>query len=131
MIVDQHQTDHDYLEITPKKFIESISKIFTYVDDPIGDPVVVPNYLMNEYLDDHHKFIFTGEGGDPCLGGPKNKAMLMARFYGPCFGLNEDNYLEISYLNSFKRCFDDLYLAIPDQFSNSTERLKAHIANKS
>tara|TARA_B100000586_G_scaffold100592_1_gene71972 strand:+ start:1305 stop:3002 length:1698 start_codon:yes stop_codon:yes gene_type:complete len=123
MIVDQHQTDHDYLEITPKIFIESISEIFTNVDDPIGDPVVVPNYLMNQYLDDQHKFIFTGEGGDPCLGGPKNKAMLMAKFYGPGFGLNEHNYLEISYLNSFKRCFDDLYLAIPDQFANSTERM--------
>lgn len=123
MIVDQHQTDHDYLEITPKLFIESISEIFTHIDDPIGDPVVVPNYLMNQYLGDRNKFIFTGEGGDPCLGGPKNKAMLMARFYGPGFGLNEDNYLEISYLNSFKRCFDDLYLAIPDQFANSTEKM--------
>ena len=57
------------------------------------------------------------------LGDPKNKAMLMAKFYGPGFGLNEDNYLEISYLNSFKRCFDDLYLAIPDQFANSTEKM--------
>jgi asparagine synthase (glutamine-hydrolysing) len=83
----------------------------------------MPNYLLNKIISSENNFIFTGEGGDPCLGGPKNNAMLMASFYGPGFGDNEDNYLEISYLNSFKRCYDDLSSALPESFRADQTRM--------
>ena len=122
-MVDRYKTKHEYLEVTPQKFIGSIEEIFEHVDDPIGDPVVVPNYLMNQHIEGKRNFVFTGEGGDPCLGGPKNKAMLMANFYGPGFGDDSRNYLELSYLNSFKRGFDDLHLSIPETSSESINRM--------
>ena len=123
LMVDRYKTKHEYLEVTPKKFIGSIEEIFEHVDDPIGDPVVVPNFLMNQHISGKRNFVFTGEGGDPCLGGPKNKAMLMANFYGPGFGDDSRDYLELSYLNSFKRGFDDLHLSIPDISTDSINRM--------
>ena len=123
LMVDRYKTKHEYLEVTPKKFIGSIEEIFAHVDDPIGDPVVVPNFLMNQHISGKRNFVFTGEGGDPCLGGPKNKAMLMANFYGPGFGDDSRDYLELSYLNSFKRGFDDLHLSIPDISTDSINRM--------
>ena len=123
LMVDRYKTKHEYLEVTPKKFIGSIKEIFDHVDDPIGDPVVVPNYLMNQHISGKRNFVYTGEGGDPCLGGPKNKAMLMANFYGPGFGEDSCDYLELSYLNSFKRGFDDLHHSIPARSKESINKM--------
>jgi asparagine synthase (glutamine-hydrolysing) len=71
------------------------------LDDPIGDPLTVPNYLLAQMAQHDVKIILNGEGGDPCFGGPKNQPMLLNKLYA------EQDLLS-AYLTSFQKCFLDL-----------------------
>ena len=51
-----------------------MENLYKWIDDPIGDPVVMPNYMMNRAIDPKEQLVITGEG-DPCFGGPKNVFM--------------------------------------------------------
>ena len=60
---------HRYLEISPNSFLSEMDNLYKWIDDPIGDPVVMPNYMMNQAIDPKEQLVITGEGGDPCLAG--------------------------------------------------------------
>ncbi len=108
LMVDRYQTDHTWLEIQPKRFIKRMRQIIWQLDDPIGDPITVPNYLLSEAAARATRVILNGEGGDPCFGGPKNIPMLLARMYGPRPGEPDAAWMERNYLFSYKKCFSDL-----------------------
>jgi asparagine synthase (glutamine-hydrolysing) len=120
-LVAQHcQTQHHILEITPAQMWEQLPITMAQLDDPIGDPLTVPNYLLGQQAREIVKVILNGEGGDPCFGGPKNQPMLLKQLYGSVIesfsqnialeaeaSINESDIL-ISYLNSFQKCALDL-----------------------
>ncbi|QTA78380.1 Asparagine synthetase [Desulfonema limicola] len=108
MMTKHYQTDHTWLEVRPSKFIKQMRDIIWKLDDPIGDPITVPNFLMAEAASKVSDIVLNGEGGDPCFGGPKNLSMLMAQVYGPLPGEACENWLERNYLYSYKKCFSDL-----------------------
>jgi len=108
LMVDRYHTDHHWLEIRPGGFLEQLREIIWRLDDPIGDPVTVPNYLLAQAASQVADVVLNGEGGDPCFGGPKNIPMLMARLYGPLSGEPEAGWLERNYLRAFQRCYQDL-----------------------
>jgi asparagine synthase (glutamine-hydrolysing) len=108
MMVDQYGTAHTWLEITPKKFLKHMRRIIWVLDDPIGDPITVPNFLMAEAASRVSQVVLNGEGGDPCFGGPKNIPMLLAQLYGPLPGEPAKDWLEWYYLYSYRKCFTDL-----------------------
>lgn len=108
MMVDRYRTDHTWLEIRPKRFIRRMREIIWQLDDPIGDPITVPNYLMAEAASEVVDVILNGEGGDPCFGGPKNIPMMLAALYGPMPGEPADAWLERTYLRTYRKCFTDL-----------------------
>lgn len=108
MMTERYNTEHTWLEIKPSKFIKRMRDIIWKLDDPIGDPITVPNFLMSEAASKVSNIVLNGEGGDPCFGGPKNLAMLMAKVYGPLPGEIRKNWLERNYLYSYKKCFPDL-----------------------
>lgn len=106
-LVAQHcKTHHHILEITADDMWSKLPLTMSCLDDPIGDPLTVPNYLLGKIAQSDTNIILNGEGGDPCFGGPKNQPMLLNQLYA---GVNntEDN-LVANYLNSFKKCFPDL-----------------------
>ncbi|MGB3640649.1 MAG: asparagine synthase-related protein [Rivularia sp. (in: cyanobacteria)] len=102
-LVAQHcKTQHHVLEITPNDMWSKLPEVMSYLDDPIGDPLTVPNYLLGKIARENAGVILNGEGGDPCFGGPKNQPMLLNRLYG---GVNNtEESLVTNYLNSFKKC---------------------------
>jgi asparagine synthase (glutamine-hydrolysing) len=108
MMVDRYRTDHTWLEIRPKRFIRRMREIIWRLDDPIGDPITVPNYLMAEAASEVIDVILNGEGGDPCFGGPKNIPMMLASLYGPLPDEPPDAWLERTYLLTYRKCFTDL-----------------------
>lgn len=108
MMVDRTRTDHTWLEIRPKRFIRRMREIIWRLDDPIGDPITVPNYLMAEAASEVVDVILNGEGGDPCFGGPKNIPMMLAFLYGPLPDEPPDAWLERTYLLTYRKCFTDL-----------------------
>jgi asparagine synthase (glutamine-hydrolysing) len=102
-LVAQHcKTQHHILEITPEDMWEKLPLTMSYLDDPIGDPLTVPNYLLGKIARENADVILNGEGGDPCFGGPKNQPMLLNRLYDGV--TNTEKNLVTNYVDSFKKC---------------------------
>lgn len=108
LMVDRYRTEHHWLEVRPHSFVEQLREIIWRLDDPIGDPVTMPNYLLAQAAAQTADVVLNGEGGDPCFGGPKNLPMLLARLYGPLPGEPATGWLERNYLRAFQRCYQDL-----------------------
>jgi asparagine synthase (glutamine-hydrolysing) len=104
-LVAQHcQTQHHILEITFREMWERLPETMLYLDDPIGDPLTVPNLLIAKLARENVEITLNGEGGDPCFGGPKNQPMLINSLYGT---INNQDALT-AYLISFQKCALDL-----------------------
>ncbi|XGV95267.1 MAG: asparagine synthetase B [Leptolyngbya sp. BL-A-14] len=104
-LVAKHcQTQHHILEITFKEMWEHLPETMAALDDPIGDPLTVPNLLLGRLAAEHVKTVLNGEGGDPCFGGPKNQPMLINALYG---NVTQQESLQ-AYLTSFQKCATDL-----------------------
>lgn len=107
-LVAQHcHTQHHILEITPAQMWEKLLITMAQLDDPIGDPLTVPNYLLGQLARETVKVILNGEGGDPCFGGPKNQPMLLNQLYSPVTSSEPPELLQV-YLASFQKCALDL-----------------------
>jgi asparagine synthase (glutamine-hydrolysing) len=98
------QTQHHILEITWREMWEQLPQTMAYLDDPIGDPLTVPNLLVGQLASQDVRVTLNGEGGDPCFGGPKNQPMLINSLYG---AVTDRDSLQ-AYLISFQRCAADL-----------------------
>lgn len=106
-LVAKHcQTQHHILEIKPETVWDNLAITMANLDDPIGDPLTVPNYLLGQVAKQDVGVILNGEGGDPCFGGPKNKPMLLYELYGNIYS-HFPNRLT-TYLESFKKCYPHL-----------------------
>lgn len=115
LMVERYQTEHHWLHVRPSDFLADFREIIWRLDDPIGDPVTVPNYLLAREAAKVTDVVLNGEGGDPCFGGPKNIPMLLARLYGTLPDESSLGWLERNYLQTFQRAFPDLnQLFTPD-----------------
>nr|WP_242033596.1 asparagine synthase-related protein [Phormidium sp. FACHB-592] len=122
-LVAQHcQTQHHVLEITFKELWAYLPETMAALDDPIGDPLTVPNLLLGRLAAGSVHTVLNGEGGDPCFGGPKNQPMLINALYSnalskytidhksPNHNPNSTTQQESlqAYLTSFQKCATDL-----------------------
>ncbi len=103
LVAEHCQTHHHILEISLKQMWQQLPTAMSHLDDPIGDPLTVPNFLLAQQAKNDVGIIFNGEGGDPCFGGPKNQPMLLNQLYS-----NNQQQIENAYLLSFKKCAEDL-----------------------
>lgn len=101
LVANHCQTQHHILEITFKDMWEHLPETMAYLDDPIGDPLTVPNLLLGRLAKKNVEVILNGEGGDPCFGGPKNQPLLINNLYSAV--VTQQDSLQ-AYLNSFKKC---------------------------
>lgn len=108
MVAQHCQTQHHVLEITFKQMWNELSNAIASLDDPIGDPLTVPNYLLAQRAKQDVSVILNGEGGDPCFGGPKNQPMLLEKLY-------HNSNPTTAFYYSFRKCATDLsQLLLPD-----------------
>jgi asparagine synthase (glutamine-hydrolysing) len=98
------RTQHHELEISMRDLWQGLPETMAALDDPIGDPLTVPNLLLGRMAKRFVNVILNGEGGDPCFGGPKNQPMLMHRLYQ---SLDNSSTLQ-AFLSSFQKCATDL-----------------------
>jgi asparagine synthase (glutamine-hydrolysing) len=104
-LVAQHcGTQHHILEIPLHQMWDQLPEAMAWLDDPIGDPLTVPNLLLGKLAQQQVAVVLNGEGGDPCFGGPKNQPMLINQLYGP---LSPQDPLQ-AYLLAFRKCAADL-----------------------
>jgi len=97
-------TQHHILEISLPRMWEVLPETMAWLDDPIGDPLTVPNLLLGQMARQQVGVVLNGEGGDPCFGGPKNQPMLINQLYSP---VSQQDPLQ-AYLLSFRKCAADL-----------------------
>jgi asparagine synthase (glutamine-hydrolysing) len=127
-LVARHcRTTHHVIEITPDEMWNLLPETMAHLDDPIGDPLTVPNLILGRAAAATVGTILNGEGGDPCFGGPKNQPMLLTHLYrrsfaqaadSKCAGRGEPGEdsppvdaspdLVEAYLASFQKCATDL-----------------------
>ena len=101
LVANYCQTQHHILEITFKQMWEYLAETMADLDDPIGDPLTVPNLLLAKLAKQTVEIVLNGEGGDPCFGGPKNQPMLLNSLYNSV--TNQKDSLS-AYLLSFQKC---------------------------
>lgn len=106
-VAERCGTEHEEVLIRPKDFLPRLRQIIYALDDPIGDPITVPNFeLARHAASQGLRVIFNGEGGDPCFGGPKNLTMMMHHWYG---GIEHGpRARERAYLASYRRAYEEL-----------------------
>lgn len=104
LVAARYQTQHHILEITWRDMWQKLAETMAYLDDPIGDPLTVPNLLVGKLARKFVSVVLNGEGGDPCFGGPKNQPMLIHSLYG---SVTERDSLT-AYLMAFQKCYSDL-----------------------
>jgi asparagine synthase (glutamine-hydrolysing) len=110
-VADRCGTDHREVLIRPKEFLPALRKMIWHLDDPIGDPITQPNFDLAALVSGEVRYIFNGEGGDPCFGGPKNIPMLLHHWYGMP---RAANFREQKYLESYRRAFEEIELLLSE-----------------
>lgn len=109
MVAEHCRTRHHIVELPGRLIRDTLAETMAALDDPIGDPLTVPNLLLSRAAARDLDTVLNGEGGDPCFGGPKNGPMLLHELYGAA-GSRED-----AYFRSYQKCYDDLpSLLTPD-----------------
>jgi len=104
-LVAQHcGTQHHILDISLRQMWETLPETMAWLDDPIGDPLTVPNLLLGKLARQQVGVVLNGEGGDPCFGGPKNQPMLINQLYSP---VSQQDPIQ-AYLLAFRKCAADL-----------------------
>ena len=110
-------TEHRVIEITPEEMWDQLPETMSCLDDPIGDPLTVPNLILGRAAKESADVILNGEGGDPCFGGPKNQPMLLTSLYRGALQSGVESCsiltsvtpdLTSAYLASFQKCSLDL-----------------------
>ena len=107
-------SDYEEVIIEPRRFLPQLHDMVWHLDEPIGDPVAMPNYELARHVSRQgFRWVFNGEGGDPCFGGPKNLPMLLQHWYG---GVESaENFREKLYLASYRRAYEEMdYLLTPE-----------------
>lgn len=118
-VADHCQTVHHEVEILPKHFIGDLRQMVWHLDEPIGDPITMPNYLLAQHVGKEFRYLFNGEGGDPLFGGPKNLQMMLQHWYG---GIEQGkNFREKAYLASYRRGYDELKTLLTPEFRKQFE----------
>lgn len=117
LVAEHCGTHHHILGFSGQQIYEKLEETIRLLDDPIGDPLTVPNLLLGQAAVLDTNIILNGEGGDPCFGGPKNLPMLLHEIYTP------ESDRRIAYLRSYRRCYDDLPLLLTPEVQ--TQLLRA------
>ena len=102
LVAEHCGTQHHILTLPGKQIRQTLLETMIALDDPVGDPLTVPNLLLGRAAARDTDVILNGEGGDPCFGGPKNLPMLLHELYTPA------GSREAAYLRSYQKCYDDL-----------------------
>lgn len=105
-VADRCGTTHHEIQLRPRHFLPRLRSMIRHLDDPIGDPVTMPNYELSRMVSQDQCVVFNGEGGDPCFGGPKNLPMMLQHWYG---GIDRgEHFRERAYLASYRRAYEEI-----------------------
>ena len=68
-VVDKYRTNHQEVVVDEKISSQLIKDAINSLDEPYGDPSVVPSYYISKLISNNYKVAISGDGGDELLGG--------------------------------------------------------------
>jgi len=71
-VADFLKTEHYYQEFKPNDLLNIIPEINEKLDEPFGDPSILPTYLLSKFTAQRVKVALGGDGGDELLMGYPN-----------------------------------------------------------
>jgi asparagine synthase (glutamine-hydrolysing) len=99
-------TRHTVLTVDGQTVADQMPSTVALLDNPVGDPLTVPNLLLAEAVAaEGMSTVLNGEGGDPVFGGPKNLPMLIYELHRDEPGTTARAQ---AYLMSYRKCLADL-----------------------
>ena len=79
-VVEKYKTEHISANIDKEITNDLIFEALNSLDEPYGDPSVVPSYNISKLISEKYKVAISGDGGDELLGGyPRVKNHLLTR----------------------------------------------------
>ncbi len=108
------------ITITPAMVKEKFEQTARILDEPIGDPLTVPNIIIAEQVAQEAHVVFNGEGGDPVFGGPKNQPIIAFEAYSRSGskGLSREQM----YLRSYNKGHEFLPQMLTQELQQQVER---------
>lgn len=82
-VVNKYKTNHKEIIVDEKISNRVIKEAIKCLDEPYGDPSIVPSYYLGKLISKNFKVAISGDGGDELLGG----------YYRLKTHLNKKNYL--------------------------------------
>jgi asparagine synthase (glutamine-hydrolysing) len=114
-VARHHRVRHHVLELGARAFCDAIDPALVHLEDLLSEPIAVPNFLLAREVARTKDVVFTGEGGDPIFGGPKNVGMVLERAYGA-------RRLGYAYMSSHHHLADDLDEALTPEWRRAFDR---------
>jgi asparagine synthase (glutamine-hydrolysing) len=68
-VVGKYNTNHQEVNVDENISSQIISEAIDCLDEPFGDPSIVPSYYLSKLISSDYKVAISGDGGDELLGG--------------------------------------------------------------
>ncbi len=82
LVARRFATRHHVLRADRQSLREALDILAGHLDEPLGDPAVLPTFLMSRFARQHVKVALSGEGSDEIFGGyPTYLGAVLARYY--------------------------------------------------
>lgn len=109
-VVSKYSTNHSQIKVESSISSKSVFEALDCLDEPYGDPSIVPSFLLSKLISRDFKVAISGDGGDELLGGySRMKNHLVKR-------------------SKLKNLYSKLYKTYPPLFGTGT-RLKSFSSN--
>jgi len=69
IVSELYNTDHHEKIISPKELIKLMTKLPLHMDEPFGDPSLIPTYVVSEFTRKDVTVSLSGDGGDELFAG--------------------------------------------------------------
>jgi asparagine synthase (glutamine-hydrolysing) len=77
------KTNHSHINFSPKDLLEIIPEIIEKLDEPFGDPSILPTYLLSKFVRKNVTVALGGDGGDELfMGYPNHQIQKLIHLFG-------------------------------------------------
>lgn len=118
-VADHLRVPHHVLELGDRTFCDALEPALEHLEDLLSEPIAVPNFLLARAASRSCDVLFTGEGGDPPFGGPKNIGLVLTQAYQSKPLVPS---LPAAYLSAHHHLADDLDVALTRDWRSAFDK---------
>lgn len=69
MVAEKYKTEHTVFMLSNNDFLEHVSNVMDYIDEPFADSSAIPVYILSHFTRKHVTVALSGDGGDEVFAG--------------------------------------------------------------